>query len=277
MKIGVIGTGNMGTIVTEALIASSSVTPSQLTITNRTIKKAEALQNEYPGIEVVRSAEDVIKNSQYIFICVKPLDIHPLLETLKHLFTKDKCLISITSPISVEQLESMVDCSVVRAIPSINNRALSGASLLTFGKNCLDEHKNMIDSMMKKISTPLEIEENVTRIASDIVSCGPAFFSFLLQKFIDAAVEETKISHEQATILASNMLVGMGQLIQKEIYTLPTLQEKVCVKGGITGEGIKSLENDVGEMFNNLIKSTHAKYYEDIDKIGHQFKSYTNK
>ena len=94
-------------------------------------------------------------------------------------------------------------------------------------------------------------------MASDIVSCGPAFFSYLIQKFISAAVKETEIDEETATQLASGMLIGMGQLIEKNFYTLPTLQEKVCVKGGVTGEGIHVLENSpVEQTFQKIYRAT---------------------
>lgn len=46
MKIGFIGTGNMGTILIEALIESRAVIPSSLTITNRTIDKALNIKND---------------------------------------------------------------------------------------------------------------------------------------------------------------------------------------------------------------------------------------
>jgi len=38
------------------------------------------------------------------------------------------------------------------------------------------------------------------------------------------------------------MLIGTAKLLEKNHYTLQELQEKVLVKGGITGEGIKVLE-----------------------------------
>jgi competence protein ComER len=60
-------------------------------------------------------------------------------------------------------------------------------------------------------------------------------------------------------------------LLETNLYTLPTLQEKVCVKGGVTGEGIKVLEEHVGEMFNKVFQQTHAKYDEDLEKVGYQF------
>jgi competence protein ComER len=275
LKIGIIGTGNMGSIIAESLMESSAVAPSELTITNRTRAKAENIRERYPGIQVVDSADQIPEVSDYIFICVKPLEIHPLLQSINSQLRKDHCIISITSPISVPQLESLVDCSVARVIPSINNRALSGTTLLTFGEKCQENHQDSLRWLMSKVSTPIEIEENVTRIASDITSCAPAFFSYLIQRFIDAAIVETEISREQANLLASKMLIGMGNLIEKDIYTLPTLQEKVCVKGGVTGEGIKVLEQEVGELFHHLIQSTHSKYYEDREKVGEQFGSYT--
>ena len=69
--------------------------------------------------------------------------------------------------------------------------------------------------LFKNISTPLVIEEDITRVSSDIASCG-AFFSYLLQCFINAAVDKTNITHEEATTLVSEMVVGMGKLLEKK-------------------------------------------------------------
>ncbi|MBE4908051.1 late competence protein ComER [Bacillus luteolus] len=273
MNIGIIGTGNMGKILIDAFIESIAVPPSNLTITNRTLSKARKIGESYPDIKVVETSEDVVAASDLIFICVKPLEIHPLLEKLNKDLPKTKCIVSITSPVAVSQLESVVDCQVARVIPSITNRALAGVSLITFGESCNEGTRNYIETLFKHISETVHIEDSITRVASDIVSCGPAFFSYLLRRFVDAAVKETKISEEQAITLASGMIVGMGKLIEKEIFTLQTLQEKVCVKGGVTGEGIKVLEAELGEMFEHLFQSTHAKYYEDIDEVSKQFNS----
>jgi competence protein ComER len=271
VNIGFIGTGNMGRILIEAFVESKAVNPSQLVITNRTIKKAIDIQKLYPEITVVSNGEEVVKRAELIFVCIKPLDIHPLLEQLSSHLTTEHCVVSITSPITVEQLESLVPCHVARVIPSINNRALSGSSLLTFGNSCSQHLKNYIERIFAQISNPFYIDEKITRIASDISSCGPAFFSYLLQRFIDAAVRKTNITKEQATILTSEMIIGLGELLKKELYTLPSLQEKVCVKGGITGEGIKVLESELGDLFEHIFEKTHEKFYEDIEQIEKQF------
>ncbi|HET7658491.1 MAG TPA: late competence protein ComER, partial [Bacillales bacterium] len=237
MKIGIIGTGNMGRILIEAFIDSGFIDPSDVFVTNRTKEKAERLQNNYPHLHVMDDAVEVIERSDVLFICVKPIDIYSLLRKTADSFSRDKLLISITSPVAVNELESVVDCSVARAIPSITNRALSGVSLITFGESCGEKERKDLIEIMGAISKPYEIEENITRVASDIVSCGPAFFTYLTERFIQAAKSKTEISEEQATAFASEMLIGMGQLLKKNFYTLPSLREKVHVKGGVTGVG----------------------------------------
>ena len=75
----------------------------------------------------------------------------------------------------------------------------------------------------------------------------------------------------KATILASEMLIGLGELLRKGYYTLPTLQEKVCVKGGITGEGIEVLEKELGNIFEHLFQATHLKFEDDLADIKKQY------
>lgn len=271
MKIGIIGTGNMGRILIEALLESKAISPSSLTITNRTLSKAVQIQDEYKGIVIYENPSDVARNCQLIIICVKPLDVFHVIQEIRPSLSESSCVVSITSPINVDQLECVLPCSVARVIPSITNRALSGVSLFTFGKGCKEEWKRTLLALFSFISTPVEIEENVTRVASDIVSCGPAFFSYLTRRFIEGAISETKINEETATKLASEMLIGLGQLLNRGLYTLPALEEKVIVKGGITGEGIKVLESELGDVFEHLFQATHQKFAEDIADTKKQY------
>ncbi|WP_251554777.1 late competence protein ComER [Neobacillus muris] len=267
MKIGIIGTGNMGRILVEALLDGKAVSPSSMIITNRTIAKAMELKNIYPKLRVGANSAEVAAQSDLLIICVKPLDVFKIIDVVHPFLSENKCLVSITSPISTNQIENKVSCSVARIIPSITNRALAGVSLISYGDHCQENWKMAIDQLMKKISVPVLIDENITRVSSDIVSCGPAFFSYLLQAFIKAAVKETEIDEKTATVLTSEMIVGLGELLKQKHYTLPSLQAKVSVKGGITGEGIKVLENELGEMFEHLFQATHSKFKEDLEQV----------
>jgi len=271
LEIGIIGTGNMGRILIEAFVEGKAISPSSMHITNRTISKAIIIQRNYPGIKVLKEIREIGRKADLIFICVKPHDMLQVITELQPFLTPEKCVISITSPIKVEQLEYVLPCSVARVIPSITNRAFSGVTLLTYGEHCEKNWKTIIAFLLKHISVPVDIKDNITRVASDIVSCGPAFFSYLIQRFINAAVHETEIDQETATRLASEMLIGLGELLRKGYYTLQTLQEKVCVKGGITGEGINVLEKELGDIFEHVFQATHIKFEDDLKDIKKQY------
>ncbi len=46
---------------------------------------------------------------------------------------------------------------------------------------------------------------------------------------------------------------------------------RVATKGGITEQGIKILENELPETFDNLFKTTLDKHEEIKDKLKHQY------
>ena len=89
-----------------------------------------------------------------------------------------------------------------------------------------------------------------TRIVSDLSSCGPAFMACLLQRFVDAAVEETGIPREEARRVASEMFYGTGQLLTKGGMTPEELQARVAVPGGITAKALALLSSELDGVFN---------------------------
>lgn len=270
MIVGIIGTGNMGTILIDAFISSEALRAEQLIITNRSLQKARVIANRYKRIKVASNNIEIIQSAHLVFICVKPKELPHVFSEIQAIIKPEQCVVTITSPLSESQLDTLVNCSTARIIPSITNRALSGVSLFTFGKKCTNEWRKTLFHLFKKISRPIEIDKSNTRIAADITSCGPAFISFLLQKFIQAAVTVGGMSEVQTMKLTEEMIIGFAQLLKMNKYNLVTLQEKVCVKGGITGEGIRVLENGVGTMFEEMFKATNSKFIDDVQFLESQ-------
>ncbi|MEW9667324.1 late competence protein ComER [Ammoniphilus sp. 3BR4] len=270
MRVGFIGTGSMGSILLESFIASGALHPNQIVASNRTREKALRLTREYSGLTAAANNIQVVRESDVVFICVKPLEFKNVIDGVLPYIKPNHLFISITSPILLADLEKQLPCSVAKVIPSITNSVQAGASLMMFGERCSDEERQLLKELFSKISMPLEIDESNTRVSSDIVSCGPAFMSYLLQRFISAAVEETGISREQATFLASHMIIGLAELISKGPFDLETLQQRVVVPGGVTGAGLQALEN-IGDIFNQVFRNTQRKYETDLEEVAHMF------
>ncbi|WP_206514560.1 late competence protein ComER [Brevibacillus marinus] len=267
MQVGFIGTGSMGSILIESFLAANALLPEHLIIHNRTLAKAIRLAEKHPGIAVAQSNAEVASKSDWLFVCVKPLEYQQAINQFANQLTQRQMLVTITSPIQLAELEAAVPCPVMRAVPSITNAARSGLTLLEFGSRVTDEQKQTAYALFSQISQPVEIQERFLRISSDISSCGPAFLSYLLQQMIAEAEEETGIPREAATYLTTQMIIGFADLLRQEEFTLPALQERVCVPGGVTGEGLSVLKDTIPGVFREVFRRTHAKFAEDREQV----------
>ncbi|CAM3440045.1 late competence protein ComER [Marinicrinis lubricantis] len=267
MNIGFIGTGSMGTILIESFIKTGAIKQENINIHNRSKEKAELLQIKYPGIHIAENCQQLAAGSDLIMICVKPLEYKNVLEQMSCSLTKEHIIVSITSPVLIKHLEYQTPCKIAKVIPSVTNFACSGASLCIFGERMEPDDRTYVHQLFSAISTPIEIQEEYTRVTSDISSCGPAFISYFLLQFVQAAVDVTGISKEHATKLASEMLLGTGKLLTSGNFTPETLIQKVSVPGGITAEGIRYMSLQLDGVFNQLIHTTHTKYNEDLEKV----------
>ncbi|MBD0379055.1 late competence protein ComER [Paenibacillus sedimenti] len=271
MKAGFIGTGSMGSILIEAFIHSGAFNPEQIIAGNRTISKVEHLAQTYPGLHVARSNREVATQSDLIFLCVKPSEFKTVIDEIKEDVLPSHMFVSITSPVLLKHLECLLPAKISKIIPSITNYVLSGATLCIHGNRMQPEDKEWLENILAHISSPIRVSENFTRISSDLSSCGPAFLAYVIQSFIDAAVEETGISKEEATLLASEMTLGTGKLLTTGGFDPVALQKRVAVPGGITAEGLRIMHNGLIGIFHQVIRATHAKYEEDLEKAELQF------
>jgi competence protein ComER len=267
MNIGFIGTGSMGSILIESFIQTGALLSDQIVASNRTSGKIDRLADRFVGLQKASTNIEVVQRCEIIFLCIKPSEFKSVFDEIQPYVHASQIVISITSPITIAYLEEQLPAKIAKIIPSITNYVLSGPTLCMFGVRMLKEDTIRIENLLAYISEPIRISEQFTRISSDISSCGPAFFAFILLKFIRAAVEETGISYADANRLACEMLYGTGKLLTSGGFTPGELQKRVAVPGGITAEGLKLLDQKLDGVFNQLIHITHAKFEEDMAKV----------
>lgn len=271
MNVSFIGTGSMGGTLVESFVRSGALVPEQITIANRSYDKAETLASRYPGMKAVRSNAEAAAGSDLVFLCVKPLDFKCVVDEIRASMQPEQMIVSITSPVLLAHLEEWLPCKIAKVIPSITNMVLSGASLCIYGSRFEAIDQAMLEGLLSHISEPIRIEEQYTRVVSDLSSCGPAFMAFLLQQFVDAAVRETGIDRTDAIRLAGNMLLGTGLLLTEGGMSPEQLQSRVSVPGGITARALLQLETELDGVFERLIRTTHAKFREDLEKVDQSF------
>lgn len=266
MKVGFIGTGSMGSLLIDAFLSSGALEPCDVLAGNRSQTKLLQLQERHPGLSI-GSNREIAAGSDILFICVKPLEFKTLTEEISTCLRSEQIVVSITSPVMLYHLESALPSKIAKVIPSITHSVKSGTSLCIFGSRINKKDRLLLLHLLSFIGVPLEIQETHTRIASDFSSCGPAFISYFIERWIEAAVEATGIEEALLTRLAGEMLLGTGKLLTEGGFTPQELQERVAVRGGITAEALNHLRTSLDGVFERLITTTHEKYDEDVDKL----------
>ena len=67
------------------------------------------------------------------------------------------------------------------------------------------------------------------------------------------------------------MLLGTGLLLTEGGLSPADIQARVAVPGGITAKALSLLQRETGGVFNQLIRTTHAKFREDLSKVSVAF------
>ncbi|MEM1502234.1 late competence protein ComER [Domibacillus sp. 8LH] len=263
MNIGIIGTGSIGTVLTEALMFAAAAEPENIVLHNRTREKALHLKALFPGIHVCQTTKELVKKTQLIFVCVRQPDLKPLLESIEPFLTQEHCVLATASAVSTKQMESIISCSCGKVIPSVTNTVASGGILYSFGDSCENDWQQKVTGLLNQIaSVALETDDNIIRAASDLTGCGPAFFSKMAVMYADEAVTYG-LTKSQAETLAFHMMIGLGELLKQKDWTLEMLTERTAAKGGVTGRGLTVIESEAGELFASLCRMTQQKAAED--------------
>jgi tetratricopeptide (TPR) repeat protein len=131
MKVGFIGTGNMGGALAHA--AAQSPAPAELLLSNRTPEKAQALAQQLGA--TVSDNETIAQTCDYIFLGVKPQMMADLLARLRPILSRRQegfVLVSMAAGLTLHRLREMVglSCPILRIMP--NTACAVGAGLTLY-------------------------------------------------------------------------------------------------------------------------------------------------
>ena len=103
MKIGIIGYGSMGKMLLHKFVENYKVTKDNLLVSSRTIEKLK----EVSDVSTVLNNKEVAKQSDILFLCIKPIDYKVVLDEIKDFINKDAIVVSLNGSISFNTLLSI--------------------------------------------------------------------------------------------------------------------------------------------------------------------------
>ena len=222
MKVGFIGTGNMGGALAHA--AAQSPAPAELLLSNRTPEKAQALAQQLGA--TVSDNETIAQTCDYIFLGVKPQMMADLLARLRPILSRRQegfVLVSMAAGLTLQRLREMagLSCPILRIMP--NTACAVGAGLTLY------------------VPSPEVTEEHLIDAGSAVAGCGGAFVSLFLEALADGAVT-CGLPRDKARRYAAQMVLGTAQLALQSGQHTAAMKDAVCSPGGTTIAGVRALE-----------------------------------
>ena len=242
MKIGFIGTGNMGGALASAAARSGEV---EVLLANRTKAKAETLAERIGA--VVSSNEIIAREADHIFLGVKPQMIVDVLKGIAPALKERKSapvLISMVTGPDIARIQKLAggDYPVIRIMPNMPAAVGEGVIFYACSCNCDKAQQEAFLRYMAPAGKLFPLAEELHAAGSAVAGCGPAFAYLFMEALADGAVE-CGLPRAKALEYAAQTLAGAAGLVLESGQHPGALKDAVCSPGGSTIAGVHALEN----------------------------------
>lgn len=241
MKISCIGTGSMGGAVIRAICKKYNA--KDVTVSNRTPAKAEALANE-TGCIFAKTNSEAIKDSKYIFLAVKPAFLKDACDSILSSIPKEAVVISMAAGVKIEKLEHfMPGVRFVRIMPNVPALIGEGMTALSCNDNIASEEISEIIEILSCAGKVEQVPEKLMDCVTAVSGSGPAFVFMFIEAMADAAVR-CGMPRTQAYTYAAQTVYGSAGMVLETGKHPAVLKDSVCSPAGTTIEGVAALENN---------------------------------
>ena len=237
-NVGFIGVGNMGGALLRAVC--KSVNPDSVAIYD--VSKERLQQTaEMTGTNAV-SLNELVSNSKYVFLGVKPNIIETVLSQIKSFISDETVLVSMAAGVSLSKIISCADTSrVIRIMPNTPCAVGKGMTLYCIGNSVSDSDVSDFEKILSESGELDRIDEKNIDAAAALSGCGPAFVYMFIEALTDGAVE-CGLPRDKAMFYAKQMVLGSASLAKNSDKHPGQLKDEVCSPGGTTIEGVLTLE-----------------------------------
>ena len=256
MKIGFIGTGNMGSSIIKGILSSKFEKSENINIFDLDKEKVNNLVKEY-GVNTTNSEKELAENCNIIILSVKPHIIPIVLKNLSGNVKKDTIILTIAAGISISVIENALgeDKKVVRTMPNTPAQVLSGMTAVTFNKNIENSEKEIIFKLLNSFGKSVEIEEKLMHAYTGISGSLPAYVYMFMEALADGGVL-CGMPRDKAYEIIAQTVAGSAKMLLETGKHPGQLKDEVCSPAGTTIEAVRVLEN--GNFRGNVIEAVVA-------------------
>ncbi|CAN6670333.1 pyrroline-5-carboxylate reductase [Trichomonascus vanleenenianus] len=269
--IGVLGCGNMGTAVLNAMLEAQAgikegdIVPGRFLASVSSEASQARLEKAYGSKVTIMRGENerLVRESDVVVVGCKPYLAKALLQPISDGAFKDKLVISLlagTTIATLTELTGGTPSEIARAMTNTPAKIGHGMTVVSFADNSEVDAvvKSVVEWIFTNTGRCLFLDEKHQDVATALCGSGPAFCYLVMEAMIDGAVQ-MGMPYSLAQECAAQVMKGAGEMVHQEGHPA-VLRSKVCTPGGTTIGGLMVMED-------NKVRSGVARAIQEATQI----------
>jgi pyrroline-5-carboxylate reductase len=241
-RIGFIGSGQMATALGEGFVRAGLVAGADLIASDPSSESRERFTRVTGGRTVENNA-DVVRQSDVVFLAVKPQQMVRVAAELKGKLGPDTLLVSIAAGIRLAVLSQGFgeQVRIVRVMPNTPCLVGQGACGYCLGASGTPDDRELVQQLLSAVGLALEVEEKMLDAVTGLSGSGPAFVYVIIEALSDGGVR-MGLPRAVASALAAQTVLGAAQMVRTTGEHPGVLKDRVASPGGTTIAGLQAME-----------------------------------
>lgn len=248
MKIGFIGTGNMGGAILKGYVRSDASDGNEILIHNRSSEHNEqmaASMTQMAGtkIRICNDNRQLAEEADIIIIGVKPKDVEQVLGEITP--AREKIIVSMAAGISISRMEKAMGRSgafakIIRIMPNTPAQVGEAMTSMSRNTNVSDGEFEDAKAVFSSVGKCEEVDENMIDCVIGVSGSSTAYTFMYIEALVQAACANG-MEEEQARAFAAQSVLGAAKMALESSESLEQLRINVCSPGGTTIEAVNTL------------------------------------
>lgn len=254
MKVGIIGSGNIGSIYVHAVLASGIAAQEHLFVAERNAEKRSQLNSKFNKIQV---EESLTCTADLLILAIKPQDLTAASNSLKNKLNPDGFVVSMLAGVTVAQIEKIIETEqIIRCMPNAPVEFGFGMTGFYASPTVKGSNIRIAEKLFAATGKSVQVEdENLMDAVTALSGSGPAYFFFFVQALIDAGVE-MGFDKPTAMLLVKQTMLGAFHQLNASGRSLEELISLVASTGGTTEAALHAFAN--GDVKHHIKKAVLA-------------------
>uniref|UniRef100_A0A8V5GL45 pyrroline-5-carboxylate reductase n=1 Tax=Melopsittacus undulatus TaxID=13146 RepID=A0A8V5GL45_MELUD len=217
MSVGFIGAGQLAFALARGFTAAGVLAAHKITASSPDTDLPTVSGLRKMGVNFTVSNKDTVKNSDVLFLAVKPPIIPFILEEVGPDIEAHHIVVSCAAGVTISSIEKKLStfCPTPKVIRCMTNTPVivrEGATVYATGTHADVEDGKLLEQLMASVGFCTEVEEDLIDAVTGLSGSGPAYAFTALDALADGGVK-MGLPRRLAVRLGAQALLGAAKML----------------------------------------------------------------